>query len=65
MLNYEGQLLPPFMYDMEEYMACLDVIAECNHIETEMGPTEEQVEEEREVDPENINEETEQNDDPL
>lgn len=23
-LNYEGQLLPPFMEDMEEYMRCLD-----------------------------------------
>jgi hypothetical protein len=23
------------MMDMEEYMTCLDVIAECNHIETE------------------------------
>jgi len=26
-------MLPPFMYDMEEYMRCLDVIAETNHIE--------------------------------
>lgn len=32
-LNYEGQLLPPFMDDMEEYMSCLDVIAKTNHIE--------------------------------
>jgi hypothetical protein len=32
-LNYEGQLLPPFMADMEEYLRCLDVIAETNHIE--------------------------------
>ena len=23
-LNYEGQLLPPFMADMQEYMRCLD-----------------------------------------
>ena len=33
MLNYEGLILPPFMSDMEEYMRCLDVIAETNHIE--------------------------------
>ena len=32
-LNYEGQILPPFMEDMELYLACLDEIAECNHIE--------------------------------
>ena len=33
-LNYENQLLPPFMEDMEEYQRCLDVIADCNHIVT-------------------------------
>lgn len=33
MLNYEGLILPPFMNDMDEYMRCLDVIAETNHIE--------------------------------
>jgi hypothetical protein len=31
-INFENQLLPKFMDDMEEYMRCLDVIAECNHI---------------------------------
>lgn len=35
-LNFEGQLLPPFMQDMELYMNCLDEIAECNHIVEEM-----------------------------
>ena len=34
-LNYEGQLLPPFMADMDEYMRCLDVIAQTNHIDEE------------------------------
>lgn len=34
MLNYEGLKLPLFMHDMDEYMRCLDVIAETNHIET-------------------------------
>jgi len=34
-LKYEGQLLPPFMEDMDEYLRCLDVIAATNHIETE------------------------------
>lgn len=34
-LNYEGQLLPPFMEDMDEYMRCLDVIALTNHIDEE------------------------------
>jgi len=28
------------MADMEEYMHCLDVIAECNHIETIESPDE-------------------------
>jgi len=32
-LNYDGQLLPKFMDDMDEYMRCLDIIAETNHIE--------------------------------
>ena len=32
-LNYENQLLPPFMENMEEYMYCLDQIAITNHIE--------------------------------
>lgn len=32
MLNYEGQILPPFMEDMDEYMRCLDEIGKCNHI---------------------------------
>lgn len=32
-LNYEGQLLPSFMDDMEEYMRCLDEIAKTNHID--------------------------------
>jgi len=32
-LNYDYQLLPKFMDDMDEYMRCLDVIAETNHIE--------------------------------
>ena len=32
-LNYENQLLPPFMEDMEDYMRCLDEIAVTNHIE--------------------------------
>lgn len=31
-LNYEGQLLPTFMEDMDEYRRCLDVIAETNHV---------------------------------
>ena len=31
-LNYENQLLPPFMIEMEEYMRCLDIIADTNHI---------------------------------
>lgn len=31
-INFDNQLLPKFMDDMEEYMRCLDVIAECNHI---------------------------------
>ena len=44
-LNYEGQLLPPFMNDMDEYMHCLDVIAECNHIETIDSPDEVQEQE--------------------
>lgn len=34
-LVYEGQLLPPFMADMDEYMACLDEIALTNHIDEE------------------------------
>lgn len=38
-LNYEGLKLPLFMHDMDEYMRCLDVIAETNHIET-MQPEE-------------------------
>ena len=33
MLNYEGLKLPKFMHDMDEYMRCLDVIAETNHID--------------------------------
>lgn len=33
MLNYEGLKLPSFMHDMDEYLRCLDVIAETNHIE--------------------------------
>ena len=37
-LNYEGQLLPPFMEDMDEYHSCLDVIADTNHIH-EFEPT--------------------------
>lgn len=32
MLVYEGQILPPFMEDMEEYARCLDEIGKCNHI---------------------------------
>ena len=32
LLNYEDQLLPPFMEDMDEYMKCLDEIAKVNHI---------------------------------
>ena len=32
-LNYSGQLLPKFMDDMGEYMRCLDIIAETNHIQ--------------------------------
>ena len=32
MLNYEGQILPPFMADMDEYFRCLDEIGKCNHI---------------------------------
>jgi len=31
-LNYEGQILPPFMEDMDEYHRCLDEIGKCNHI---------------------------------
>lgn len=33
LLNYEGQILPPFMENMEDYLECLNEIAECNHIE--------------------------------
>ena len=33
MLNYDGLVLPSFMNDMDEYMRCLDLIAETNHIE--------------------------------
>jgi len=65
-LNYEGQLLPPFMSDMEEYMNCLDIIAECNHIETqEPDNVENQEDKEKDVemDPDNVIEETEQNED--
>ena len=32
-LNYEGQILPPFMEDMDSYLDCLDEIAKYNHIE--------------------------------
>jgi hypothetical protein len=32
-LNYNNQLLPTFLEDIDEYMRCLDVIAETNHIE--------------------------------
>lgn len=32
-INYENQMLPEFMEDMEEYQRCLDVIAETNFIE--------------------------------
>lgn len=31
-LVYDGQILPPFMEDMEEYHRCLDEIGKCNHI---------------------------------
>jgi len=31
-LTFENQLLPKFMDDMDEYLRCLDVIAETNHI---------------------------------
>ena len=31
-LNYEGQILPPFMQEMDEYLRCLDEIGKCNHI---------------------------------
>lgn len=41
-LNYEGQLLPPFMEDMDEYHRCLDVIADTNHIH-EFEPTGESI----------------------
>jgi len=33
-LNYEELILPSFMDDMDEYMRCLDLIAETNHIES-------------------------------
>jgi len=36
MLNYEGQLLPPFMAEMDEYMRCLDEIAKTNHIDEDL-----------------------------
>lgn len=42
-LNYEGQLLPTFMEDMDEYRRCLDIIAETNHVVDEI-PTEDQIE---------------------
>ena len=47
------------MYDMEEYMRCLDIIADCNHIGTE-DPVEKPDEKEgEEVSPETGIEETE------
>lgn len=38
-LNIDNPLLPPFMKDMDEYLRCLDVIAETNHIVEEDDPT--------------------------
>jgi len=35
-LNYENQLLPPFMEDMEKYIGCLDAIAQTNHIDDDL-----------------------------
>ena len=37
-LNFEGQVLPPFMQDMDEYRYCLDQIGRCNHIEISNKP---------------------------
>lgn len=60
-LNYEGQLLPPFMADMDEYMRCLDVIAETNHIvDEEWNPiakpiTNLSIEQKDDLDDDNIN----------
>jgi len=51
------------MLDMEEYATCLDVIAECNHIQTEDPMDNEAADEGQEVDPENIIEDTEQAED--
>ena len=31
-INYENNVIPPFMNDMEKYHYCLDVIAETNFI---------------------------------
>lgn len=32
-INYENQILPEFMQDMDEYMNSLDIIAKTNFIE--------------------------------
>ena len=51
-INYEGQILPPFMEDMDEYLHCIEEIAKCNHIvaledEEDIEYMEEEKEEER------------------
>ena len=34
-INFDGVQYPPFMEDMQEYLRCLEVIGQCNHIEAD------------------------------
>lgn len=34
-INFEGVQYPPFMEDMQEYLRCLEIIGQVNHIEAD------------------------------